>query len=194
MKLHVAFTLVLIFASGASSAESWRDRDAGHRDYDAAEFKKAASHFQQALKADPNDVDSCFWLGKSYEMLADLSGPLLGTRTSFKARLYLTEAFQLAPNNDDYRHELFEFLIVSDHSPGALHLAETIIQVTPKSDPDYPFMQLQWQKECRVRSSAEYRVERAFGFLPQKLARISQTSAPTVREGKSIALLPQALK
>jgi tetratricopeptide (TPR) repeat protein len=194
MKLHVVVIVLLIFASAASSAESQGDRDAGHRDYAAAEFKKAVSHFQRAIKADPKDADSCFWLGKSYEMLADLSGPLLGTRTSFKARLYLAEAFQLAPNNDDYRHELFEFLIVSDHSPGALHLAETIIQMTPESDPDYPFMQLQWQKECRLRSSAEYRVERAFGFLPQKLARISQTSAPTVREGKSIALLPQALK
>src|SRR5437764_15479963 len=138
MKLHVVFILVLIFASRASSAESWRARDAGHREYAAAEFKKAASHFQQAIKADPNDADSCFWLGKSYEMLADIRGPLLGARTSFKARFYLAKALQLAPKNGDYRRELFEFLIVSDHSPGALHLAHSIIQMTAESDPDYP--------------------------------------------------------
>jgi tetratricopeptide (TPR) repeat protein len=194
MKLHVAFTLLLIFACGASSAESWRDRHAGHRDYAAAEFKKAASHFQQAIKADPNDADSWFWLGKSYEMLADIGGPLLAARTSLKARLYLAKALQLAPKNGDYRRELFQFLIVSDHSPGALHLAKSIIQMTPESNPDYRFMQLEWQKECRVRSSAEYRVEGAFGFLPQELARMSQTSVAKVREGKSLALLPQALR
>jgi hypothetical protein len=66
--------------------------------------------------------------------------------------------------------------------------------MTPESDPDYPFMQLQWQKEFRLRSSAEDRVEAAFGFLPQKIVRMNQTSVPTVREGKSIALLAQALR
>jgi len=155
MKLQLASILLLIFASAGSSAESRSALYAGHHDYAAGEFKKAASHFQRALKADPNDADSCFWLGKSYEMLADIRGPLLGARTSFKARFYLAKALQLAPDNEEYRRELLEFLMVSAHSPGTIRQAESIIQMTPESDPDYPFMLLRLHQERQARSSPQ---------------------------------------
>jgi tetratricopeptide (TPR) repeat protein len=174
MKLHILSTLLLMFASAALSAESRNGGDAGRRDYAAGEFKRAASHFQRALRADPNDADSCFWLGKSYEMLADSRGPLLGARASFKARLYLAKALQLAPDNEEYRRELLEFLIVSDHSPGALRQAQSIIQMTPESDPDYPFMLLRLHAEHQARSSPEDRLRCAVSVMPQQFARITE--------------------
>jgi tetratricopeptide (TPR) repeat protein len=161
-------------AGARSSAESWSPQVAGHRDYTAGEFEKAASHFQRALKVEPNGADCYFWLGKSYEMLADIRGPLLGLRASVKARRYLAKALQLAPDNNDYRHELFQLLIVSDHSPGALRQAENIIQMTPQTDPDYPFMLMRLHQEYQARSSPEGRIGRAFSVLPQQLARIAQ--------------------
>jgi tetratricopeptide (TPR) repeat protein len=176
MKLPVRLYLICIFLliCGCTgwSAESRNTRDAGRRDFATGEFKKAASHFQRAIKADPNDADSYFWLGKSYEMLADIGGPLLGVRASVKARFYLAKALQLVPDNEDYRRELFQLLVVSDHSPGALRQAESIIQMMPESDPDYPFMLLRLHQEYEARSSPEDRLRCAFSVLPGQLARI----------------------
>jgi tetratricopeptide (TPR) repeat protein len=174
MKLHLICMLLLTFVCAAWSAESRSARDAGRREYAAGEFKKSASHFQRALKANPNDADSYFWLGKSYEMLADVGGPLLGARASVKARFCLSKALQLAPDNKDYRREIFQLLIVSDHSPGALRQAESIIQMTPEADPDYPFMLMRLHQEYRARSSPENRIRSAFSVLPQQLARIGR--------------------
>jgi tetratricopeptide (TPR) repeat protein len=164
----------LISAGAGSSAEPPSARVAGHRDYTAGEFEKAASDFQRALKREPNDADCYFWLGKSYEMLADIRGPLLGLRASVKARLYLTKALQLAPDNNDYRHELFQLLIVSDHAPGALRQAENIVQMAPQTDPDYAFMLMRLRQEYDARSSPEGRIGYAFSVLPQEFARIAQ--------------------
>jgi tetratricopeptide (TPR) repeat protein len=174
MKLHLVSMLLVIFACAASPAESRSAHDAGRREYAAGEFKRAASHFQRALKADPNDADSCFWLGKSYEILADTGGPLMGARASFKARLHLAKALELAPGNEDYRRELFQMLIESDHSPGALRQAESIIQMMPESDPDYPFMLMRLHQEHEARSSLEDRVRCAFAVMPQQVARLGQ--------------------
>jgi tetratricopeptide (TPR) repeat protein len=174
MKLHILSTLLLMFASAGLSAESRNAGNAGRRDYAAGEFKRAASHFQRALRAHPNDADSCFWLGKSYEMLGDTRGPVLGARASFKARFYLTKAVRLAPDNEGYRRELVEFLIVSDHSPGALRQAESIIQMTPESDPDYPFVLLRLHQEHQARSSPEDRLHGAVSLLPLRFARMAE--------------------
>jgi protein involved in temperature-dependent protein secretion len=103
------------------------------------------------------------WLGKSYEMFADIRSPLLGLRASVKARLYLAKALQLARDNKDYRHELFQLLIVSDHSPGALPQAENILQMTPQTDPDYPFMLMRFARS--IRHVPLRRVESAVLFL-----------------------------
>jgi tetratricopeptide (TPR) repeat protein len=174
MKRHLVWILVLTFTCTAWSAESRSVRAAGRRDYAAGEFKKAASHFQRVLKTDPNDADSYFWLGKSYEMLADIGGPLLGARATLKARSSLTKALQLAPDNEDYRRELFQLLIVSDHSPGALRRAESIIQMVPESHPDYPFMLVRLHQEYEARSSPEDRLRCAFSAVPEQFARVAR--------------------
>jgi tetratricopeptide (TPR) repeat protein len=166
--------ILSIYAAAGSSAESPSPQVAGHRDYTAGEFEKAASDFQRALKLKPNEADCYFWLGKSYEMLADIRGPFFGLRASVKARHYLAKALRLAPDNKDYRHELFQLLIVSDHSPGALPEAENIVQMTPQTDPDYPFMLMRLHQEYQARSSLEGRIGCAFSVLQQRFARIAQ--------------------
>jgi tetratricopeptide (TPR) repeat protein len=174
MKLHLISIFLPMFACVAFPAESRSAHDAGRRDYAAGEFKKAASHFHQALKVNPSDADSSFWLGKSYEMLADIGGPLMGARASAKAHLYLGKALQLDPDNEEYRRELFQLLITTDRSPGALRQAESIIQMTPESNADYPFMLMRLHQEHEARSSPESRVLSAFAVMPQEFARLAQ--------------------
>lgn len=164
----------------------------GRRSYAAGDFKKAISHFKKALTAEPNDAASHFWLGKSYEMFADIAGPLLGGRASSKARLYLAKAVQLAPANQQYRREFFEFLVTSDHSPGALRQAESIIRMTPRSEPDYPFMSLQLKEERNARSAAESRIQAAFALMQKEVVRTTLPSAPTFQRVGSMTLLAES--
>ena len=184
-----AFVLLLAFASAAWSVEVRSDFDAGRRCYDAADFKKAALHFTRAAVADPSNAEAHFWLGKSYENLADIGGPILGLSASLKARAHLGKALQLAPANLEYRREYFSFLTVSDQSPKALSDAESIIQNTPRSNPDYPFMSPRLDEERRARSSAEGRIEAAFSALPQSLVTQPPAATPHDRRENSLALL-----
>lgn len=174
IKPYFVCMLLLSLVCSAWPAESCSASAAGRREYSAGEFKKAAAHFARALKVDPGDADSYFWLGKSYEMLADIGGPVLGARASVRARFSLSKALELAPENEDYRRELFQLLIVSDHSPGALRQAESIIQMTPERHPDYPFMLARLHQEYTARSSPEDRLRCAVSVVPQQFGRITR--------------------
>jgi tetratricopeptide (TPR) repeat protein len=192
MKLRGALLFLLIFPFVARPIELQSDLDMGRRCYTAGDFKKAISHFKKAVTAEPNDADSHFWLGKSYEMLADIGGPLLGGRASSKARFYLAKAVQLAPANQQYRREFFDFLVVADHSPGALREAERIIQMTPRSEPDYPFMSLRLEQERNARSSTEGRIQAAFVLLQKELVRSTLPDAPTSQSEGSVTLVAES--
>ncbi len=186
--------LLMLFASSALPIESRAEFETGRRCYEAGEFKAAASHLQKAVKADPSDAASYFWLGKSHEMLADINGPVLGSRASSKARLYLVKALELAPANREYRRELFDFLLASDRTPGALHQAERVIQMTPQSDPDYPFMSMQLENERMARSSRESRIAAAFTLLEEPLSRTGLRSGPAAHNNPGILLLAQSAR
>ena len=172
MKAPRVFILILLFAGAIFSAETRGDLEAGRRDYEAAEFKRAAARFERALKAEPNDAVASFWLGKSYQMLADIDGPLFGARASSKARKYLARAVELQPRNQEYRREFFNLLLETGSSPGALTPAESIIRMVPPSDPDYRFMMMRLEQERQARSSPEYRVLRALSAVPHKVVSL----------------------
>jgi tetratricopeptide (TPR) repeat protein len=193
-KLPYALILLLVFSCAAWSVELRSDFDAGQRCYEAGDFKNAVFHFKKMLAKDPNHAGAHFWLAKSYENLADMGGPLVGLRASSKARAHLARALQLAPANQEYRREYFAFLTVSDHSPGALREAEAVIQKTPRSDPDYPFMSLQLQNEYNARLSPEGYVEAAFGVLPRSLARASLAPARAPQGQDSLMLLARSAR
>jgi len=82
---------------------------AGKAYYQSGEFKQAVAHLKLALKSEPRNAESNYWLGRSYETLADIATPF-GWRYRSLARTYLTKAAELAPNQPEYRQELFEFL------------------------------------------------------------------------------------
>jgi tetratricopeptide (TPR) repeat protein len=189
IKLHYTVMLLLVFACAAWPVELRSDRDAGRRSYAAGDFKKAVLNFKRAVAANPNDADSHFWLGKSYEMQADIGGLVLGSRASSKAHAQLAQALQLAPANEEYRREYFDFLVMSDHSPGALREAEAIIQMTPRSDPDYPSMSMELQKERDARSSVESRITAAFALAEQPLAIASRRVPPSSSQSKAAVTL-----
>src|SRR6266852_3813700 len=107
------FSVVIFLAALSSEAAAQGSEFAtGRAYYTEGEFKKAAAHFQLALKVNPNDAESYYWMGMSYQVLGDIAFPFAGKYTS-KARVYLTRATELAPGRPDYRRELFEFLLDS---------------------------------------------------------------------------------
>jgi len=66
---------------------------AGQDYYMAAGFRKAAARFQPMCNIN-NDADACYWVGRSYERLAD---------SNAKAHEYLAKAARLAPDRTRYR-------------------------------------------------------------------------------------------
>lgn len=142
--------------------------------YTEGEFKKAAVHFQLALKANPDSAEACYRIGMSYEMLADIAAPF-GGKYNRKARVYLTKATELAPTRPEYRRELFNFLLDSGGSSRAtLRQAAGILRTLPESDPDYTFLHWELEQASRANSSAEARLASLFLAAPQAAWRIAE--------------------
>jgi tetratricopeptide (TPR) repeat protein len=138
--------LLVIFAGHATGQQS--ELDAGRAYYQSGEFKQAVAHFQLALHADPRSAESNYWLGRSYETLADIATPFRQKYRSL-ARTHLTKAAELAPGRSEYRSELFEFLLDS----GRQNLARDILVRSAESDPDYEYMLARFQQTRRLNAS-----------------------------------------
>ena len=159
MKLSSAVitaAVLLTFAGSATPAELRNQFEIGRNYYESGEFKQAIFHFQRAIKSSPDDARSFYWLGKSYETLAFIDGPVMGGNASSKARKALERAVQLAPENREYRDELFGFLINAEYARNALREAEDILQTVNESDPDYPFMQFRLHEARDGHSTPEH--------------------------------------
>src|SRR6266567_7895073 len=117
MKLYLSI-LILLAVLGSEAAGQKSEFATGRKYYVDGEFKKAVAHFQLALKVNPDDAESYYWMGMSYQVLADIAFPFAGRYTS-KASVYLTRATELAPGRLDYRRELFDFLLNSAGSSRA---------------------------------------------------------------------------
>jgi tetratricopeptide (TPR) repeat protein len=170
-------------------AELRDDFAAGRAYFDAAEFKKAALHFEAAVAADPNDAQSCFWLGRSYEALVDISMPFYGVHRSSKAHLYLARAVALDPGRQEYQREFFNFLLDSaDHSRGALDEAALFLRSIPEADADRADMLQRLEEERKTHSSAGYRLTAALRMLPPTCDRLVELASP--RLGKQGATDP----
>jgi tetratricopeptide (TPR) repeat protein len=176
MKLTLAIpALLTLFTSLAAGQRV--EIETGRTYYTAGEFKRAAAHFQLALKSVPDSAESYYWLGMSYQRLADIALPF-GGRYSAKARVCLTKAVELAPARLDYRDELFEFLLdPAGSSRSALRQAAAMIQTTSEADPGYAHMRERFESESKVNSSAEARLGRLFLAVPQAAYRIGELPA-----------------
>jgi hypothetical protein len=79
--------------------------------FKACEFKAAAREFERALVREPGSARLHFWVGKSYERLADVSSPLSARKNARKAQTHLEAAVQLDPGDREMLMELFDFYI-----------------------------------------------------------------------------------
>jgi tetratricopeptide (TPR) repeat protein len=147
--------LLVIFATHAIGQQS--EFAAGRAYYQSGEFKQAAAHFQLALDADPRSAEFNYWLGRSYETLADIATPF-GRKYRSLARRHLTRAAELAPGRSDYRSELFEFLLDS----GCQNQARDILLRSAESDPDYEYMLSRFQQTRRLNASVNAWLTKAF--------------------------------
>jgi tetratricopeptide (TPR) repeat protein len=151
--------LATLLVTLVSPAVAWHSElAAGRADYQSGEFRRAAAHFEMALKSAPQSADAHYWLGRSYETLADIATPF-GRRYRSLARTHLTKAAELAPARADYRHELFEFLL----DTGGERQARAMLLACAESDPDYDYMLARFEQTRRLNAS-----------LNGRLARISQ--------------------
>jgi tetratricopeptide (TPR) repeat protein len=160
----------------------------GRAYYVEGEFRKAATHFHLALKTNPNDAGTYYWMGMSYQVLADIATPFGGKYNS-KARLYLTKAVELAPSRPDYRRELFDFLVDSANSSGtALKQAAGILQTMSECDPDYGYMRRRFEHRSGSNSSAEAILGSLFLVAPRAVYRIAELPASALSSRRGAGL------
>jgi tetratricopeptide (TPR) repeat protein len=160
-------SLVLLLVGVARSATGPEcDFAAGRAYYSEGQFREAATHFELALKTNPEDAASHYWAGRSYEVLADVAAPL-GHKYRPKARLHLSRAAALAPAELEYRRELFHFLLDS----GGWREAAAIIRSVGEADPEYEIMLREFGRGRRVNSSAEARLGSLFLAAPRAVYR-----------------------
>jgi len=189
MKVNLTIlTLLALFGSLAAAQQS--EIATGRAYYTEGEFKKAAMHFQLSLKTGPDSAESYYWLGMSYQRLADIALPF-GGRYNAKARLCLTRAVELAATRPDYRDELFEFLLdPAGSSRSALRQAAGILQTTSEADPSYAYMRERFESQSKANASTEARLGRLFLAVPQAAYRIAELPAALskVREAQPVKI------
>jgi tetratricopeptide (TPR) repeat protein len=176
MKVNLLILTVLAGFGGRAAGQG-PEFAAGRAYYAEGEFKKAAEHFQLALATNPNDAESCYWMGMSYQTLADIATPFGGKYNS-KARVFLAKAVELAPGRRDYRRALFDFLLDSAGSSRmARRQAAAILRSVSESDPDYSDMRWRFEYESLVNPSADARLANLFLAAPRVAYRICELPA-----------------
>ena len=95
------------------------------------EFKRAGQAFEKASAAQPERADLYYWLGKTYERLADTSSLLTARKWARKAGHNLEDAVRLDPRNEEYVQELFNFYVDSpEWFGGGLKRAQALVENT----------------------------------------------------------------
>jgi tetratricopeptide (TPR) repeat protein len=176
MKVSVPVLMSVVWFSGMAAGQQ-SEFATGRAYYAEGQFKKAAAHFELALRSNPGDADSYYWGGLSYEVLADIAAPF-DHKYNSKARVYLTKATQLASGRLDYRRELFTFLLDSNaRSRATLRQAASLLRSIPESDPEYTGMRYAFEQESRANSSAEAVLGRVFFAAPRAFYRVGELPA-----------------
>ena len=185
MKMTVLFLLLAALNAGAASRNS--EFETGREFYTKGNFAKAAAHFQLALQTSPDGAETSYWIGMSYERMADIAIPFGGKYNS-KAREYLTKAWKLAPGDHTFRMALFGSLL-DIGSRTALRDAADILLTMSESDPDYSDMRSRLDFERRAHSSTNARLGRLFLAVPRATYRIAALPASALSSKPSGASL-----
>jgi tetratricopeptide (TPR) repeat protein len=172
MKLTLSL-LILLAVLGSEGAAQGSEFATGRAYYVEGEFKKAVAHFQLALKVNPDDAESYYWMGMSYQVLAGITFPF-DYKYKSKARINLTKATEIAPGRLDYRRELFDSLLDSaGSSRAAARQAADLLRTVPEPDPDYSYMHQRLEIEKRANASPGARLGRLFLAIPRATYRIA---------------------
>ncbi len=189
--MKLTLFLILLTGFGAEGATEQSELAIGRASYAEGDFKQAIAHFQLAVKSNPADAEAYYWMGMSYQTLADIAFPFTGRYTS-KARTYLTMAMELAPDCPDYRRELFNFLLdPGSSSRTGRRQAARILQLVSRNDPDYEIMTRQFERETKANGSADARLGRLFLAAPRAayhivdLARPERSTRPEIASMKA---------
>jgi len=167
-----AILLTAVLSAAAAGQQS--DLAIGRAYYNGGDFKKAASHFQMAIRTGTDGAAAYYWLGMSYQMLADITAPL-GRKYKVMARVNLTKAAELAPNRLDYRAELFDFLVDSAGSSRSVRRqAADILSTVPESDPQYAVMRRRLDQARRASSAPDARLGGFFLVAPRSIYRMTE--------------------
>lgn len=174
MKLRLpAILLTAVLGKAAPGQQS--EFAIGRAYYSDGEFKRAAAHFQMAIRTSPDGAEAYYWSGMSYQMLADIAAPL-GGKYNAMARVNLTKAAELAPYRLHYRRELFEFLLDSGRSSrSARRQAGAILRTVSESDPEYAGMRRRFEQARREESSPGARLGKLFLAAPRAVYRIAES-------------------
>jgi tetratricopeptide (TPR) repeat protein len=166
MKLPCSIAISFAILAGQGMAQP-SELAAGRASYRDGEFQQAVGHFRRAILAQPLDAESHYWIGRSYETLADIAGPF-GGRYHGLARTYLTKATELAPDRSEYRRELFDFLLDSTNfSRSEQRQAFAILVSSAESDPEYPALRSRFEAALKASGSINSRLARLFLVAPQ---------------------------
>ena len=118
-------------------ADRWAEQ--GRTLFLACEFKQAAHAFERAVAEQPGRAAYHYWLGKAYARQADIASPLTAPKYARKAGRSLEQAVRIAPGNQEYARELFEFYVDSpEWFGGGLTRARALLEKTnfPEGDAD----------------------------------------------------------
>jgi tetratricopeptide (TPR) repeat protein len=171
MKL-TGYIPILLAVFGASCMAQPSELAAGKASYRDGEFQQAVTHLQRAIRSDPQDAACHYWIGRSYETLADIAAPF-GAKYRTLARASLTKAMELAPDRPEYRRELFDFLLDSvNFSRGEQQQAAGILLGSAESDPEYEALVSRFEEAQKVNSSVNARLGRLFLAAPQTAVRL----------------------
>ena len=170
------YIAMLIAILGAPGMAQQPELVAGRASYTDGEFKAAVVHFQRALQSDPHDAACHYWIGRSYETLADIAAPF-GAKYRTLARAYLTKAADLAPGRPEYRRELFDFLLDSaNFTRSEQQQAAGILLASAESDPDYDALSSRFEQARKAKSSVNARLGRLILAAPQAASRLIPTA------------------
>ena len=159
--------LAVLTAYVVNAANTDTEFAIGRTYYEQGEFKKAAAHFQLALKTNPDDAGACYWTGLAYQRLADIATPF-GGRYNSKARDYLARAVSLSPNRADYRLELFNHLLDSaDAAHTRPSQAAEVVLGMSESDPEYLEMRRRFEDANRLSLSVDAFLAKVVLFPPR---------------------------
>lgn len=109
MKHFIAVITVVFVAMSALAATPDELLASGKQAFQQNDGAKAASLFEQLVKAKPNVADYHFWLGRAYAMQAQQGSFFSAPGLASKAHAEWERAVQLDPNAFDSRFALVEF-------------------------------------------------------------------------------------